>query len=179
MSCCNPYASLPSCLPEVGVGEGSLLLERHGVGVPRDGLSQTVKPGTCPCPASDSVCDPGWVTSALGLHSALSIWGVGLKDLKGPSQGGCFGSVPVQSQEWKGREHPVWSLICTHPTPTLCICNGYFLSGLAEAQKAAAPGRHCFLPKSKSSALAFFPQQLERKSSLSRALIFLLQDHGP
>ena len=58
-------------------------------------------------------------------------------------------------------------------------CNGYFLSGLAEAQKATAPGCHCFLPKSKSSALAFSPQQLERKSSLSRALIFLLQGHGP
>ena len=76
--------------------------------------------------------------------------------------------MPVQSQEWNGRALPLWSFICKHPT------HSCFLSGLPQAQKARTSGCHRFLPKTKSSALAFLlPQQLEKKPSLSEGPDFL------
>ena len=79
-----------------------------------------------------------------------------------------LGTGPVQSQEWNGRALPLWSFICKHPT------HSCFLSGLPQAQKARTSGCHRFLPKTKSSALAFLlPQQLEKKPSLSEGPDFL------
>lgn len=138
------------------------------------------KEGKLPLPCFDSACDPGPVTSPLGLHRPLSEQGV---DLNGPRW--VLGSVPVWS--WgSGIEGILFGPLTSKPSLTgpltppaasTCPVATFQVVWLGLRQHrpwdVTAPSESM----STAPALGFFPNS--QREQLSEALSFLLQHLVP